>query len=201
MIIAGAGGHGKEVRQVLLQDGFSSSELTFFDQDPARVAASGIFTSEEILIHFSKDSRFVLGVGNPEFRQKLYNLLSDLGGRLYGVGSHFSTHLMDSPIKFDAMPFSFVGPETAIGLGVLVNTRAHVHHECMVGDFSEIGPGAMLLGGVKIGKYCRIGAGAVILPGVEIADEVIIGAGAVVNKSVFERSTLVGVPAKKVEKL
>ena len=128
MIIAGAGGHGKEVRQVLLQQGFLTSELSFFDEDPTRLIGSDVFTSREISAHFIKDSRFVLGVGNPRFREKLHIFLSGLGGILYGVSVHTSSPEQNSPHLFDEMPFSFVGPETSIGLGVLVNTRAHVHH-------------------------------------------------------------------------
>ncbi|PZX57768.1 sugar O-acyltransferase (sialic acid O-acetyltransferase NeuD family) [Algoriphagus ratkowskyi] len=196
MIIAGAGGHGKEVRHVLIQQGFSHSEISFFDEDPTRLIDSGILSSEETQAHFSKDSRFVLGVGNPFFREKLYNLLVALGGTLFGLTNHHPVLSEDLAYGFDEMPFSFIGPDTKIGLGVLVNTRAHIHHDCEVGDFSEIGPGAMMLGGSKIGKHCRIGAGVIVLPGVELGDGVIVGAGAVVTKSVFEKSTLVGIPAK-----
>ena len=96
------------------------------------------------------------------------------------------------------MPFSFIRPETKIGIGVLINTRAHVHHECRVGDFSDIGPGAMLLGNSQAGKRCRIGAGAVLLPGIKLGDDVVVGAGAVVTKDWSNNSKIVGVPARAV---
>ena len=196
MIIAGAGGHGKEVRHVLIQQGFSISEIFFFDEDPAKLIGSGVVTVEEVVAHFNKDPRFVLGVGNSGFREKLYNLLSALGGSLYGVTNHHTPPFENFTHSFDEMPFTFIGPDTKIGLGVLVNTRAHIHHDCEVGEFSEIGPGAMLLGGSKIGKHCSIGAGAIILPKVELGDQVIVGAGAVVTKSVFKPTLLKGIPAR-----
>lgn len=201
MIIAGAGGHGLEVRHVLIQQGVSASEILFFDENEAKLQrkelqVTGVISSAELRKHFSQDPRFILGIGNPAFREKLYHLLTGLGGRIYGVNFDPNLLLRSSCKVFDAMPYSFIGPETTIGLGVLVNTGAHVHHECMVGDFCEIGPGAMLLGGSILGRACRIGAGAIVLPGVELADEVIVGAGAVVTKSVYEKLTLVGIPAK-----
>tara|TARA_R110002020_G_scaffold233498_1_gene445295 strand:+ start:1853 stop:2185 length:333 start_codon:yes stop_codon:yes gene_type:complete len=99
-------------------------------------------------------------------------------------------------LPFDAMPLSFIIPNTKIGLGVLINIRAHVHHEYEVGKFSEITPVAMLLGGANTGQRSRIGAGAV-LPGVQLGDEVIVGAGAVVTKDFFEiGGVLKGIPAK-----
>lgn len=54
----------------------------------------------------------------------------------------------------------------------------------VIGDFSEVGARAILLGGSKTGELCRIGA--FILPEVELNNEVIVGAGAVVTKSEFK---------------
>jgi len=200
MIIAGAGGHGLEVAQALKDLGFDSNEIFFYDQNNSKsfdpeILKSIVFREDELKDLVRNDPRFVIGVGNPIHRQKMFNILSSLGGNLVGVSAITSNIPNNSDHTFDAMAFSFIGPKTKIGLGVLVNTRAHVHHDCEIGDFSEIGPGAMLLGASKIGKKCRIGAGAVILPGVELGDEIIVGAGAVVTKSFSNACTLIGIPA------
>ncbi|UZD23030.1 acetyltransferase [Algoriphagus halophytocola] len=204
MVIAGAGGHGKEVKHVLLSQGFPSGELVFFDEDPEQ--SNSLFEDDflivsvdELKVQLKKDPRFVLGVGNPVFREKLFHLLTSLGGSAFGINCVSKENSMTTNQNFDAMPFSFIGPLTTVGRGALINTRAHVHHEAVVGEFSEVGPGAMLLGGAKIGKKCRIGAGAVILPGIELGDEVIVGAGAVVTKRVARSSRIFGVPARVIE--
>lgn len=201
MIIAGAGGHGLEVDFVLKELGFLSSDLYYFDEDKSKsqdpsVKDSLILKVEELKRKFIHDPRFVLGVGNPIHREKLFHMLTSLGGSAYGISCVSNLEARNSSVIFDAMPYSFIGPQTTIGVGVLVNTRAHVHHECVIGDFSEIGPGAMLLGASKVGAKCRIGAGAVLLPGVELGDGVIVGAGAVVTKSFLQQSILVGIPAQ-----
>jgi len=201
MIIAGAGGHSLEVLEILIRKGFSKSEILFFDQDHKKndQFIEGIKVTsflDEIENHFSVSKDFCLGVGNPAARKNLCDLLEQAGGTLKSIiddSSFFSHSAMG---QFDALPFSFIGPETKIGKGVLINTRAHVHHECQVGDFCDIGPGAMMLGNSQIGKFCKIGAGAVILPSVKLGNEVIVGAGAVVTKDVSDKKTVVGVPAK-----
>lgn len=203
MIIAGAGGHGLELYQVLIQQGVADSDIYFFDNDREKLSkkeinGKGIFEESEIVKHLKNDPRFLLGAGNPVFREKLYYYIKSLGGECVGVNCSFRENPGELPASFDAFPFSFVGPSVRIGKGVLINTRAHVHHECSIGDFSEIGPGAMLLGASKIGSKCRIGAGAILLPGVRLGDEVIVGAGAVVTKSILEKSILAGIPAKPV---
>lgn len=206
MIIAGAGGHGLELYHVLIQQGVADSDIFFFDSDRAKLSTNeinnkgikGIFEKSEIIKHLKNDPRFFLGVGNPVFRQKLFSFLESLGGKYIGVNCTPAENSGILSGNFDVFPFSFVGPCASIGKGVLLNTRAHVHHECVIGDFSEIGPGAMLLGASKIGSKCRVGAGAVILPGIQLGDEVVVGAGAVVTKSVMNKSILVGIPAKPV---
>jgi acetyltransferase-like isoleucine patch superfamily enzyme len=85
-------------------------------------------------------------------------------------------------------------PETYVGEGVLINTRGNVHYEYLVGDFSDVGPGAILLGNSRAGKRCRIGAGAILLPGIKIGDDVI--AGEVVIRGFSSGSKIVGVPAR-----
>ncbi|WP_339753948.1 DapH/DapD/GlmU-related protein [Algoriphagus aquimarinus] len=203
MIIAGAGGHGLEVAFALRELGFTSSDICYFDEDKSKAEdplfkGSVILEVEALKDKLKKDPRFVLGVGNPIYREKLFHLLTSFGGSAYGIDCVSNLESRKPTAIFDAMPYSFIGPETNIGLGVLVNIRAHIHHECVIGDFSEIGPGAMLLGAAKVGAKCRIGAGAVLLPGVELGDEVIVGAGAVVTKSVLHQSVLVGIPAQPV---
>jgi len=201
MIIAGAGGHGLELYQVLIQQGVVDSDIYFFDNDKSELSkkeinGKGVFEESEIIKHLKNDPRFLLGVGNPIYREKLFFLFESLGGKCVGVNCTTGENSGILAANFDAFPFSFVGPSVKIGKGVLINSRAHVHHECSIGDFSEIGPGSMLLGASKIGLKCRIGAGAVILPGVQLADGMVVGAGAVVAKSVMKKSVLVGIPAK-----
>jgi acetyltransferase-like isoleucine patch superfamily enzyme len=51
-------------------------------------------------------------------------------------------------------------------------------------------------GSVTIGEYTFIGAGAIILPGVSIGRGCVIAAGSIVNKSIPDKSIVVGNPAK-----
>ena len=204
MIIAGAGGHGLEVRSCLIGMGFSSSDIYFFDQDKTKkesfvFSESIIIEEKELSERLKNDPRFALGVGNPESRKKLFDFFIDLGGLFVPFYGDHTVNQNEQDKSFDTLSFAFVGPQTKIGKGVLINTRANVHHECQIGEFSEIGPGAILLGNVKIGKNCRIGAGAVLLPGIEIGNNVIVGAGSVVTKNFPDQVKLIGVPANPFE--
>jgi sugar O-acyltransferase (sialic acid O-acetyltransferase NeuD family) len=84
-----------------------------------------------------------------------------------------------------------------IGANTVINTRASVDHDCLIGDHAFISPGAILCGGVRIGARALVGAGAVILPGVAVGADARIGAGAVILKDVPEGMTAVGNPGRK----
>lgn len=201
MIIAGAGGHGLEVFQLLTTIGIKPDSIYFFDENPAKpdskLLPRPVLTDwSRLKDFFAKDANFCLGVDNPVFREKLTMRMEELGGEYFGLRGNHLVGTINSAVPFDLMSFAFLGPETNLGKGVLINTRAHVHHECSVGAYTEIGPGAMLLGAVQVGKKCRIGAGAIILPGIKLGDEVIVGAGAVVTKNISSNKIMIGFPAK-----
>lgn len=72
---------------------------------------------------------------------------------------------------------SIVAPLARLGLGYIVNHAASVDHDCVIGNFCNISPGARLCGGVHVG------------------DELFVGASAVVVQHVASGSIVMGVPA------
>lgn len=82
-----------------------------------------------------------------------------------------------------------------VGACSIINSRAGVDHDCIIGDGVHIGPGATLCGQVEVGDGVFVGAGATVLPRIKIGHDAIVGAGAVVTKDVSAGSTVVGVPA------
>jgi sugar O-acyltransferase (sialic acid O-acetyltransferase NeuD family) len=82
-----------------------------------------------------------------------------------------------------------------VGRCVIVNTRASVDHESVVGEGAHVGPGATLAGCVEVGEGAFIGTGASVLPRIRIGAGAIVGAGAVVTRDVPERAVVAGSPA------
>ena len=70
----------------------------------------------------------------------------------------------DSNVQDGAVLHTDPGSPLTLGRGVTVGHKAMMHG-CVVGDYSLIGIGAVILNGVRIGKNCIIGANALITEG------------------------------------
>ncbi len=115
-------------------------------------------------------------------------------------------------------PESYISSRASVGFGTIVqrgvkimarasigncckiNVNATVHHESFIGHFCTLAPGAQVLGRVIVGNSVYIGAGAVIKQKCRIGDGAIIGAGAVVVHDIPPHVTVVGIPAKEIQR-
>ncbi len=88
-----------------------------------------------------------------------------------------------------------------IGKCVRVNFLANVMHDVTIGDFSTVAPNSVILGRCKVKECVYIGANSTILPERVIHNEAIVGAGSVVTNNVDAHSIVVGVPARRIEKI
>lgn len=87
-----------------------------------------------------------------------------------------------------------------IGKFVIINLNATIGHDAKLGDFVSVMPGVNLSGNVTVGEGAFIGSGATVLQGLTIGKGATVGAGAVVTKDVPDGATVVGVPARILQK-
>jgi acetyltransferase-like isoleucine patch superfamily enzyme len=79
---------------------------------------------------------------------------------------------------------------------VIVNTCSCIDHDCVVGDFVHVAPGARICGGVEVGAGSLVGAGCVIVPGIKVGAGCVLGAGAVVLDDIPAGTRVAGNPAR-----
>jgi acetyltransferase-like isoleucine patch superfamily enzyme len=84
-----------------------------------------------------------------------------------------------------------------VGHNSIINTRASVDHDCVIGAHVHLAPGVTLSGGVTVGEGTHIGTGAVVIQGMTIGPRAIVGAGAVVVADVPAGAVVLGVPARE----
>jgi sugar O-acyltransferase (sialic acid O-acetyltransferase NeuD family) len=203
MLIIGAKGHAKEVFEVLKDQHQGSigfyDDVTPDDQLDRFVQEYPLLrTPDEMKKWFEKSPHFVLGVGGIKAREIVWNKAIALGGIPTGFIAHNASVAIDVVYEtgINVMQYAFVSSSAVLGQAALINTRANVHHDVKLGNFCEVGPGALILGRCVIGNHTFIGAGAIILPDVVIGNNCTIGAGAVVTKNIPDNQTVKGNPAR-----
>jgi len=83
--------------------------------------------------------------------------------------------------------------------GIVIHPEAVIGVNCLIFQQVTIGAGS-IPGFPKIGDHVDVGAGAKILGGITIGDNVKIGANSVVISDVPDNCTVVGIPARIVDK-
>lgn len=146
-----------------------------------------------------KEEGFFIAVGDNLIRKKIFEQLAEKSLLPVNAVHPFSVIDASAMIAKHAVMIAAnatINPLASVGTGAICNTGCIIEHECVVGEFAHIGPGAVLCGNVKVGDGTFVGANAVIKQGISIGKNAMIGAGAVVVKDVPDNMTVVGVPAK-----
>ena len=210
-VVLGAGGHARVLIDCLRLNpnvtivGILDSNPGLFSQSVDGIPVLG---SDDMLSEISKKSatHFIVGLGgtgNNFPRRRLFEMALAHGLEPFAV-KHPSA-IISSGAMIDAgcqfLAGCILNTGARLGVNVLVNTGAIVEHDCVVMDHAHISTGAKLAGGVQICTGAHVGIGATVRQNVIIGESAIVGAGAVVVKDVEPNETVVGVPARVLEKV
>ena len=208
LVILGAGGMGQEVADLVraaASDGARFRLIGFIDDD------SALHGQEVLGLPVLGDHRWLsgrqtvlaLGVGAPVARRRAWATAQSVGA-------------VEAPALVH--PAAYVGLGVELGQGTvvgahatltadvvvgrfgIVNIGATVSHNARLGDFATVAPGAHLAGNVRVGEGADVGIGASVTQGNTIGAWSIVGAGTVVISDVEADTTVVGCPAREVDR-
>lgn len=206
VFILGGGGHAKPLLDCLLNDK-QITVLGILDKNP-HLQGQSIFgipivgDEDEILKHYdSSQIKLVNAIGSTHLTEMRKNLFQKFKAANFHFLSviHATAYIARDVILEEGSQLlagSIVQPSARIGKNTIINTRASVDHDCIIGDHVHLAPGVVCCGNVKIGEGTHIGSGAVIRQGIIIANDCIIAAGAVVVDNIISKSKVAGIPAK-----
>lgn len=208
MLIIGAKGFAKEAIECV---NFEKTKSLLFYDDVNVDAVDLLFNKYKIIKSIEEaqkffeqvDNKFIIGVGGTKNRIMLAEKFINLGGKFTTV-VHSDTTIGNFDNKIGHGSIICAGVRitnsVSIGKGVLINLNVTIGHDSKIGNFVELCPNVNISGNCKIGNKVFIGTGAIILPKLSIGDGSIIGAGAVVTRDVKPYTTVVGNPARELNK-
>jgi sugar O-acyltransferase (sialic acid O-acetyltransferase NeuD family) len=200
--IVGYSGHAYVIIDILLNAGRLVTSYCDAEEKVTNPYHLTYLGKEMEVIDKLRQFDFFACVGHNGIREKIHTQLSQfLGDPINAI--HPSAVISASVKMGEGVMIAAnatLNPLVTLGRGVICNTSSSIDHECAVGDFCHIAPGAVLCGNVQVGRSTFIGANSVIKQGIVIGNNVTIGAGTVVIKDIPDNTTVVGNPAKTLVK-
>jgi sugar O-acyltransferase (sialic acid O-acetyltransferase NeuD family) len=210
--VIGAGGFAREVAW-LIRDlnrvthqfeflGFLVSDISLLRETDSRDEVLGDFNW---LDGSDRADALAFGIGTP--RTKL-NLAAELECRFSRLEwpplIHPTVQFDRDSARFERGVVLCAGSVGTVNLKFqefsMVNLLCTIGHESVIGRGAVLNPTVNISGGVTIGEGVLIGTGAQVLQYVKVGENATVGAGAVVNKDVEPGATVVGIPAKQINK-
>lgn len=195
IIIYGGGGHAKSLIDLIRAEGKYLISGILDDGITAGtcILDVSVLGGEDLLGRLRRQGigkavNAVGGIGSIAPRLAVYQKLKEAGFSCVTVSHPRAFVEPTARVAEGCQLFfnSYVGSEVTIGFGSIINTGAIISHDCILGEYVNISPGAILAGAVTIGERTLVGMGVTINLGVKIGAGVRIGNSAVVKADVPE---------------
>lgn len=164
LLILGAGGHGKVVKEVALAMKNASEKVydrvDFLDDNSGEAIGR---ISEAVLYKNQYDEAFC-GIGNNQFRKNILEKLAVLGYKI-PVLIHPTAYVSNTAIIEKGTvvePKAIVNANTTVGSGSIISVGAIVDHNVIIGDYCHINAGAICKAGSKLEACIKLEAGEVV---------------------------------------
>lgn len=158
LLILGAGGHGKVVKEIAEALGYT--KIAFLD-DNSTEAIGKIADSKALVDEYQE--AFV-GIGNNKFRGELLNRLEEEGFRI-PVLVHPTAYVSKSAVIGKGTviePKAIVNANSKVGFGCIVSVGSIVDHDAVLEDCVHVNAGAICKAGSIVAEETRIDAGQIV---------------------------------------
>ncbi|GLO80043.1 acetyltransferase [Sulfitobacter pontiacus] len=207
LVLLGAGGHARSLLGLLTARGLCAAGC-IAPTAPAEVWPKDCpWLGDDAALDALDSDRVALvngvgSVGSTALRRKVFDAARARGFTFPAVVHPSVIRAEDVTLADGAQVLAgaILQAGVTVGENALLNTGCIVDHECQIGAHAHLAPGVTLSGGVTIGSSVHVGTSAVVIQGICIGNGAIVGAGAVVTKDVAPGVTVVGNPARPLDR-
>lgn len=200
LLIYGAGGHAKSVMEMVLQnDVYTIAGIIDDDRHlegdtvlGIPVLGTRVLLPALLKLGVNQAANGVGGIIDIGLRVGIFSLLEE-SGYSFPVLIHPRATVEPSAIIEEGVQVfanSYIGSESILHLRCMINTNAVISHDCEIGQYTHIAPGALLAGHVHIGERTLVGMGVTTTIGVKIGSGVRIGNGAIILADVPDKMVI-----------
>lgn len=208
IVLVGSGGFAREVRWLIEECNKIENKwniLGWISKEVPGTEISGlpVLGDDDWLMEYNKPINVAVSIGSGSLRKKIVERYKSNSNIMFPniiapTASVGRTVKMGCGCIITAQNVLTV--DTIIGNFFISNLATTIGHDCQIGDYVTLCPGAHISGGVTLGNFTTVGTGASIIQELSVGDNSFIGAGAAVVRNVPENCTVVGVPARILEK-
>ena len=204
----GSSGFAREVMPIARDLFANTHDLYFVEHTVTDKTVNGFpVLSEDDFFNLDGEKFFNIAIAEPKIRQKIAMLCLSKNITPLSLHSPSAASLDHNRIGDGAIMTGFTTLTSNITIGQFfhANIYSYIGHDCVIGDYVTFAPRVSCNGNVHIHDHAYIGTGAVLKQGTPdkplvIGEGAIIGMGAVVTKDVPPHTTVVGNPAKPIER-
>lgn len=209
IVIIGAGGFGREVKMLIDQINHIEKQFEFIGFYDDNIEKGSIINGFKVLgsineiLQVDYSLEVIISVADPTIKKKIYETINC--NRFISFPSLIHPNVL---IGADEVSFGYgciicasniITVNISLGNFVILNLGCTVGHDTKIGDYCSFMPSVNISGEVIIENSVYVGTGAKIINLLTIGNSTIVGAGAVVSKSLPEKCTAVGIPAKPIK--
>lgn len=210
LLLIGGGGHCKSIIDSLCkQNIFEKIEIIDFKKNVGKTILGYkiIGTDDDLVTLFNEgyEYAFITFGNNGDLNSKIkqYHLIKKIGYRIPTIIDK-SANVSNNALIEEGV---FIGKNVIINAGSIIkkgsiiNTGTIVEHDCEIGEFTNLAPGVVLGGSVKVDQCSVIGMNSTIKNQVSIGKNSIIGMGSNVLKNIQSNVIAYGNPCKEIKNI